>query len=91
MVIYTVLTFWITSRRCGPGLRVAVTGGRVGCVPGRAPSRAPAIRFALNIRAMLVPNNAPLMLCSRIEDEGSLSRIRELSVMPGSQAFTRRY
>src|SRR5262249_16883230 len=92
MVIYTVLTLWITSWRCGPGLRVIATGGRVDCVPGWALSRAPAIRFALNLRAILVPNNAPLMLCSRMAgDAGSPSRIPELSVMPGSPAFTRRY
>ncbi len=91
MVIYTVLTLWITSWRYGPGFRVIATGGRVDCVPGRALSRAPAIRFALNIRAMLVPNNAPRMLCSCIAgDAGALSRIGELSVRPGSQAFTRR-
>ena len=68
MVIYTVRTFWITSWRCGPGFCVAATGcrGCVGRAPGWAPSRAPAIRLALNMRAMLVPDNAPLMLCSRI-------------------------
>ena len=53
MVIYTVLAFWITWRCCGPDLCVAATGcrGRVGRIPGRAPSRAPMIRFMAGSQA----------------------------------------
>jgi len=53
MVIYTVLAFWITWRGCGPDLCVAATGcrGRVGRVSGRAPSRAPMLRFMAGSQA----------------------------------------